>query len=82
MYFSNFVFRNAYINNLIETVFVMWEQKRHVSIKMGPVKRTRVIFYVRRIGLYLYKYKIYGTISIYILKDLASIYQLIYILHH
>ena len=38
---------------------------------------TRVIFYVRRIGLYLYKYKTYGTISIYILKGLASIYQLI-----
>ena len=29
---------------------------------------TRVIFYVRRIGLYLYKYKIYSTISVYILK--------------
>ena len=27
---------------------------------------TRVIFYVRRIGLYLYKYRIYGTITIYI----------------
>ena len=26
---------------------------------------TRVIFYVRRIGRYLYKYRIYGTISIY-----------------
>ena len=35
-----------------------------------------VIFYVRRIGLYLYKYRIYGTISIYILKGLASVYQL------
>ena len=43
---------------------------------------TRVIFYVRRIGLYLYKYKIYGTISIYILKGLAFVYQLILILHH
>ena len=32
---------------------------------------TRVIFYVRRIGLYLYKYRIYGTISIFILKGLA-----------
>ena len=29
---------------------------------------TRVIFYVRRNGLYLYKYRIYGTISIYILE--------------
>ena len=38
---------------------------------------TRVIFYVRRIGLYLYKYNIYGTISVYILKALASLYQLI-----
>ena len=46
-----------------------------------PVGRTsdstRVIFYVRRIGLYLYKYRIYGTISIYILKGLAFVYQLI-----
>ena len=38
---------------------------------------TRVIFYVRRIGLYLYKYRIYGTISIYILKSLAFVYHLI-----
>ena len=38
---------------------------------------TRVIFYVRRIGLYLYKYRIYGTITIYILKGLALAYQLI-----
>ena len=29
--------------------------------------------YVRRIGLYLYKYRIYGTISIYILKCLACL---------
>ena len=34
-------------------------------------------FYIRRIGLYLYKYRIYGTISIYILKGLAFAYQLI-----
>ena len=31
-------------------------------------------FYVRRIGLYLYKYKIYGTIRIYILKGPAFVY--------
>ena len=37
---------------------------------------TRVIFYVRRNGLYLYKYRIYGAISIYILKGLAFVYQL------
>ena len=43
---------------------------------------TRVIFYVRRIGLYLYKYRIYGTITIYILKGLAPVYPLILILHH
>ena len=36
---------------------------------------TRVIFYVRRIGLYLYKYRIYSIISIYVLKGLASVYQ-------
>ena len=34
-------------------------------------------FYVRRIGLYLYKNRIYSTISIYILKGLAFVYQLI-----
>ena len=34
-------------------------------------------FYVRRIGLYLYKYRIYGTITIYILKGLAPVYHLI-----
>ena len=38
---------------------------------------TRVIFYVRRIGLYLYKYRSYGTITIYILKGLAPVYPLI-----
>ena len=49
----------------------------------SPLKqgRTRVIFYVRRIGLYLYKYRIYGTITIYILKGLAFVYQLVF-LHH
>ena len=45
--------------------------------KASIFSRTRVIFYVRRIGLYLYKYRIYGTISIYILKGLAFVYQLI-----
>ena len=30
-------------------------------------------FYVRFIGLYIYKYIIYGTISISILKGLASV---------
>ena len=38
---------------------------------------TRVIFYVRRIGLYLFKYRIYGTITIYSLKGLAPVYHLI-----
>ena len=42
----------------------------------GSAESTRVIFYVRRIRLYLYKYRIYGTISIYILKGLAFVYQL------
>ena len=48
----------------------------------SPIKKKEMIstyevhFYVRRIGLYLYKYKIYGTISIYILKGPASVYQL------
>ena len=40
--------------------------KTHVlSVNWQTHLRTRVIFYVRRIGLYLYKYRIYGTISIY-----------------
>ena len=42
-----------------------------------PFLCTRVIFYVRRIGLYLYKYRIYGTITIYILKGVAPVYHLI-----
>ena len=52
-----------------------YPQKMIFSIKTS--KYTRVIFYVRRIGLYLYEYRIYGTISIYILEGLASVYQLI-----
>ena len=43
---------------------------------LDSIYHTRVIFYVRRIGLYLYKYRIYGTISIHILKGLAFVYQL------
>ena len=43
----------------------------------GSYLYARVIFYVRRIGLYLNKYRIYGTISTYILKGLAFVYQLI-----
>ena len=38
---------------------------------------TKGIFYVRRIGFYLYKYRIYCTISIHLLKSLAYVYQLI-----
>ena len=34
-------------------------------------------FYVRRIGLYIYKNRVYGTITIYILKGLAFVYQLV-----
>ena len=57
-------------------------EKNSRRISVGPsvvqcLKGTRVIFYVRRIGLFLYKYRIYGTISIYILKGLAFVYQLI-----
>ena len=40
---------------------------------------TRVIFYVRRIGMYLYKYRIYGTITIYFLKGLVPVYHLIHV---
>ena len=34
-------------------------------------------FYVRKNGLYLYKYRIYGTLTMYILKGLAPGYHLI-----
>ena len=61
--------------------YVSFRQDREADTCGGGVfilvKDTRVIFYVRRIGLYLYKYRIYGTISIYILKGLAFVYQLI-----
>ena len=33
------------------------------TVSAGAIGYTWVIFYVRRIGLYLYKYRIYGTIS-------------------
>ena len=64
-----------------------YEEKMRLPPALGPKYTavesfTRVIFYVRKIGLYLNNYKIYGTISIYILKGLAFFYQLIYILHH
>ena len=48
-----------------------------VSVIARMCTCTRVIFYVRRIGLYLYKYRIYGTITIYILKGLPPVYHLI-----
>ena len=44
-----------------------------MKTNLHPTQTYRVNFYVRRIGLYLYKYRIYGTISIYILKGLASV---------
>ena len=47
------------------------------KISKGFNHYTRVIFYVRRIWLYLYKYRIHGTITIYILKGLAPVYHLI-----
>ena len=47
-----------------------------MKVIWANLTHTRVIFYVRRNGLYLYKYRIYGTISIYILKGLAFVYQL------
>ena len=47
------------------------------TIKVFCNLHTRFIFYVRRIRLYLYKYRIYVTISIYILKGLASVHQTI-----
>ena len=57
----------------------MYTQGHHNNVYPGNIRytSTRVIFYVRRIGLYLYKYRIYGAISIYILKGLAFVYQLI-----
>ena len=49
---------------------------QHINFIRNHIN-TRVIFYVRRIRLYLYKYRIYGTISIYILKGLPFVNQLI-----
>ena len=61
------------------------KSKHYVTNQYHPERNTtvftRVIFYVRRIGLYLFKYRIYGTISIYILKGIALVYQLVSILH-
>ena len=42
-----------------------------------PLSYIRGNFYVRRIGLHLYKYRIYGTINLHLLKGVASVYQLI-----
>ena len=64
---------------------IIFHIKKQMTMKPGmliksdiwpKIEHTRVIFYVRRIGLYLYKNRIYGTISIYILKGLAFVYQL------
>ena len=64
---------------------IFWTSKSQITLQFTCSRaslcnilwvHTRVIFYVRRIGLYLYKYRIYGTISIYILKGLAFVYQL------
>ena len=61
-----------------------WRMKAFGQILKGKcvkhctfVRYTRVVFYFRKIGLYLYKYRIYGTISTYFLKGLAFAYQLI-----
>ena len=45
--------------------------------RFGRIKGNEGHFYVRRIGLYLYKYRIYVTISVYILKGPPSFYKLI-----
>ena len=42
------------------------EYNLNYKTQLFAMNNTRVIFYVRRIGLYLYKYRIYGTLSIYI----------------
>ena len=83
----------AYTNNTVDEASdhfrwgIDWiRQHRHlqealahtaIEPKYRVLAHTRVIFYVRRIGLYLYKYRIYGTRSIYISKGLAFVYQLI-----
>ena len=54
----------------------------YLMLDTSLFQTTRVIFYVRRIGLYLYKYSICDTITIYILKGLALVYHLIKFLHH
>ena len=66
---------NARYNN--QHPLLVWQLVSQMDQDKGDYRDTRVIFYVRRIRLYLYNYRIYGTISIYILKGLAFVYQLI-----
>ena len=69
-----------------DPVLSLWLMKKVVSLDIEVTclvgrfliyQGTRVIFYVRRIRLYFYKYRIYGAITIYILKGLAPVYHLI-----
>ena len=69
-----FVFIVIFSNNVLDHALIKSDILQ--CAKLFCLDITRVIFYVRRIGLYLYKYRIYGTISIYILKGLAFVYQL------
>ena len=67
------VLKNWYLIHNSSKIFF----RSSISMSGDLFIHTRVIFYVRRIGPYLYKYRIYGTISIYILKALTFVYQLI-----
>ena len=74
--------QNFFLNkNMVMLHVEITGMKRRLACRHIP-PNTRSFFYVRRNGLYLYKDRIYGIISIYILKGLASVLQLIYILHH
>ena len=67
--------------NLISRIALNTYLRRSKS-RLGHDLPSWVIFYVRRIGLYLFKYRINGIISIHILKGLTSVFQLIQILHN
>ena len=71
-----FLPRGDVVNRFVMQYLASFLVASHRGKRSGFLAFTRVIFYVRRIRLYLYKYKIYGTISIYILKGLAFVYQL------
>ena len=51
------------ISHTLQSIFIFYNRHSDLIVRRG-------IYYVRRFGFYLYKYKIYGTISIqYFIKS-------------